>query len=48
MEIIIWFATKNLGPAQYINQFFVCHKKIGQAQNILGPVEGRGIRLQSL
>ena len=28
---------------QYVNKFLVQQKKIGPAQNILGPVEGQGI-----
>ena len=40
---IFWSVTKSLGPAQYVNKFLVQQKKIGPAQNILGPVKGQGI-----
>ena len=33
-----------MGHAQYVSQFMVCNKTFGPAQNILGPVEGQGIR----
>ena len=43
MEIIFWSATNLFGLTRNINQFLVCHKKLGPALNILGPVEGQGI-----
>ena len=43
MKIIFWSGTKSLGLAQYVNQFLLWQKKFEPAQNILGPVEGRGI-----
>ena len=36
---------KNLGLAQYVNQFLVKNKTYGSAQNILGYVEGQDIHL---
>ena len=30
---------------QYINKFLVWYKQFGSAQNILGPVQGKGIRV---
>ena len=47
MEIIFWCGTKCLGLAQNVYKFLVRPKKFGPAQNVLGPVEGRGIRVQS-
>ena len=44
MEIIFWSGTIILGLAQYKNHYLVWHKQFGPAQNISGPVEGRGIR----
>ena len=43
-------SSKNFVPAQRTillnaNHLFVLHKMFGQAQNILGPVKGQGIRL---
>ena len=35
--------TKGLQLPQYVNKFLFWHKKIGPAQNILGPVIGQGI-----
>ena len=46
MKIIFCSGTKSLVLAQYVNQFLVWHKTFGAAQNILGPVEGQGIRLE--
>ena len=43
MQIILWSGTKCLWLAQYVNNLLVQHKKIGAAQNILGPVKGKGI-----
>ena len=43
MKIILWSDTKNLGLAQYVNQFLVWHKKFRPAQNVLGPVKVQGI-----
>ena len=43
MQIIFLCGTKFLWLAQYVNKFFVRYKKIGPAQNILGPVKGHGI-----
>ena len=34
-----------MGLAQYSIQFLVWRKTVGPAQNILGPVEGRGINV---
>ncbi len=44
MEIIYQCDTKCLGLAQNVYQFLAWPKKCGPAQNILRPVEGRGIR----
>ena len=44
MEIMFWSITKSLGLAQYVNRILVLHKKLGPAQNILGPIKGQGIR----
>ena len=46
MEIIFWSGTISLGPAQYVNQYFIWHKKFGAAQSILEPVEGQGKRVR--
>ena len=46
MEIIFWSGTISLGPAQYVNQYSIWHKKFGAAQSILEPVEGQGIMLR--
>ena len=43
MQIIFLSGTKCLSLPQYVNKFLVWHKKIGPAQNILGPVKGQGI-----
>ena len=43
MQIIFLSGTKWLWLPQYVNKFLVWHKKIGPAQNILGPVKGQGI-----
>ena len=45
MEIISQSGTISFGPAQYVNQYLVWHKKFGPVQNILLPVEGRGINV---
>ena len=42
MQIISLSGTKILSLPQYLNKFFVWHKKFGPAQNILGPVKGQG------
>ena len=44
MEKMFWSITKSLGLAQYVNRILVLHKKLGQAQNIVGPIKGQGIR----
>ena len=44
VEIMFWSITKSLGLAQYVNRILVLHKKLGPAQNILGPIKGQGIR----
>ena len=44
LQIIFFSGTKCLWLLQYVNTFLVWHKKFGQAQNILGPVKGQGIR----
>ena len=38
-----WRGPKYLGLAKNVYQFLVVTKIFGPAQNILGPVEGRGI-----
>ena len=43
----IWCGTKCLGLAQNVYKFLVWPKKFGSAQNVLGPVEGRGISTYS-
>ena len=43
MEIIFWFGSKSLGPAQYVNQFWVFLKKYEPAKYILGTLEGQGV-----
>ena len=48
MQIIFLSGTKCLWLPQYVNKFLVWHKKIGLAQNILGPVKGQGISLKNL
>ena len=45
-QIIFCSGTKCLWLAQYVNKFLVWHKKIGPAQNILGPVKGQVITLE--
>jgi hypothetical protein len=47
MKIIFWRGTKCLGLAQNVYKFYDRLKKFGPAQNVMGPVEGRGITLQS-
>ena len=32
--------------AQYVNQFYLWHKKFGPAQILLEPVEGQGVGLK--
>ena len=44
MQIIFLSGTKFLCLPHYVNTFLVWCKKIGPAQNILGPVIGQGIR----
>ena len=44
MQIIFLSGTKFLRLPKYVNKFLVWHKKFGPAQNILGPVEGQGIK----
>ena len=44
METIFWCDTKFLELTQNVYQFLVWPKKFGPAPNILGPVEGQGIR----
>ena len=44
MEKMFWSITKSLGLAQYVNRILVLHKKLGPAQNIVGPIKGQGIR----
>ena len=44
MQNIFMSGTKCLWLAQYVNKFLVRHKKCGPTQNILGPVEGQGIK----
>ena len=48
-HIFVWhkMCTKCLRLPPYINRFFVWHKKFGLAKNILGPVKGQGISLQT-
>ena len=41
MQIIFLSGTKCLRLPQYVNDFLVWHKKIGPAQNILGPLKGQ-------
>ena len=43
--LTFFFGKKCLRLPQYVNTYFVWHKKFGLAQNILGPVKGQGIRL---
>ena len=47
MQIIFLSGTKCLWLPQYVNQFFVWHKEFGPAQNILGPVKGQGINVNT-
>ena len=47
MQIIFLSGTNCLWLPQYVNKFLVYHKKFGPAQNILGPVKGQGISVQS-
>ena len=47
MQIIFLSGTKCLWLAQYVNKFLVRHKIFGLAQNILRPVKGQGISVQS-
>ena len=41
----VCMAEKILGLPQNVHQFLVCPEKFGQAPNILGPVEERGISM---
>ena len=43
MQIIFMSGTKCLWLTQYVNKSLDWHKKLGQAQNIFGPVKGQGI-----
>ena len=47
MQIIFLSGTKCLWLPQYVIKFLDCYKMFGPAQNILGPVKGQGIYIQS-
>ena len=47
MQIIFLSGTKCLWLSQYVNKILGWLKKLGSAQNILGPVKGQGISASS-
>ena len=48
MQIIFLSGRNCLWLLQYVNKFLVWHKKFRPAQNILGPVKGKGISFSNI